>query len=93
MQQLHAWMNGELVGTWSVERQLHRFHYAPQWVRSVHFRPLSLSLPLTASGELRGDAVRHYFDNLLPDNADIRERLRQRYRLASIEVFGAAPAA
>ncbi|WP_288407647.1 HipA domain-containing protein [uncultured Herbaspirillum sp.] len=87
MQQLHAWMNGELVGTWSVERQLHRFHYAPQWVRSVHFRPLSLSLPLTASGELRGDAVRHYFDNLLPDNADIRERLRQRYRLASIEVF------
>ena len=48
---------------------------------------LSLSLPLTASGELRGDSVRNYFDNLLPDNADIRERLRQRYRLPSTEVF------
>jgi serine/threonine-protein kinase HipA len=84
---LHAWMNGELVGTWSVERQVHRFRYAPTWVRSSHFRPLSLSLPLTASGELRGDSVRNYFDNLLPDNADIRERLRQRYRLPSTEVF------
>lgn len=84
---LHAWMNGELVGTWSVERQVHRFRYAPTWVRSSHFRPLSLSLPLTASGELRGDSVRNYFDNLLPDNADIRERLRQRYRLPSTDVF------
>ncbi|WP_413460397.1 HipA domain-containing protein [Herbaspirillum huttiense] len=87
MVMLHAWMNGELVGTWSVERQVHRFRYAPTWVRSSHFRPLSLSLPLTASGELRGDSVRNYFDNLLPDNADIRERLRQRYRLPSTDVF------
>ena len=87
MRQLDTWMNGELVGTWSMDRQLHRFRYAPGWSASPHFRPLSLSMPLTASGELRGDMVRNYFDNLLPDNQAIRERLFNRYRLASTEVF------
>lgn len=84
---LNAWMNGELVGTWSVDRQTHSFRYAPGWPASPHFRPLSLSLPLTASRELRGEAVGNYFDNLLPDHQNIRDRLLRRFRLASPEVF------
>lgn len=87
MKSLNAWMNGELVGTWSIDRQVHSFRYADNWPASPHFRPLSLSMPLTASREVRGDAVRNYFDNLLPDNQHIRDRLLRRYRLASSEAF------
>jgi serine/threonine-protein kinase HipA len=87
MKSLNAWMNGELVGTWRIDRQVHSFHYAKAWPASPHFRPLSLSMPLTASREVRGEVVRNYFDNLLPDNQNIRDRLLRRYRLASSEVF------
>jgi serine/threonine-protein kinase HipA len=44
-------------------------------------------LPFTASLEHRGDAVTHYFENLLPDSADIRRRLRRRFHARSDEAF------
>ena len=69
---LHAWMNGEPVGTWTVDRATHSFVYDASWLRSPKVRSLSLSLPITASREVRGDAVANYFDNLLPDNDRIR---------------------
>lgn len=87
MKRLNAWMNGELVGTWQVDRQVHGFRYAETWPQSPRFRPLSLSMPLTASREVRGEVVRNYFDNLLPDNQAIRDRLLRRFRLHSTEVF------
>jgi serine/threonine-protein kinase HipA len=46
-----------------------------------------LSLPFTSSLEHRGDAVTNYFDNLLPDSAAIRRRLRHRFRARSTEAF------
>ena len=84
---LNAWMNGELVGTWSVDRSTHAFTYAERWLRSPKLRSLSLSLPITASREIRGDVVAHYFDNLLPDNDRIRERLSRRFGTGDTDAF------
>ena len=86
-QALNAWMNGELVGTWLVNRASHTFRYAPSWLESPHRRSLSLSLPISGSLEIKGPAVKNYFDNLLPDNDRIRARLRRRFGLTSNEVF------
>ncbi|HYD63625.1 MAG TPA: type II toxin-antitoxin system HipA family toxin [Noviherbaspirillum sp.] len=87
MQALNAWMNGELVGTWRVDRHSHTFSYAPSWLESTHRRSLSLSLPISSSLEIKGEVVKHYFDNLLPDNERIRERLGRRFKLKSKETF------
>ena len=80
-------MNGELVGTWSVDRATHSFLYASSWLTSPKVRSLSLSLPVTASREVRGEAVANYFDNLLPDNQKIRERLARRFKTKGTDPF------
>ena len=87
MATLNAWMNGELVGAWTVERHAHAFTYASSWLESPYRRSLSLSLPISASPEIKGDVVRNYFDNLLPDNDRIRERLAGRFKTSSTEAF------
>lgn len=88
MRSLNVWMNGELVGTWSFGRgDLHRFTYDAQWVKSPACRSLSLSLPISVSAEMRGDAVANYFDNLLPDSERIRKRLKARYSTKTDHVF------
>jgi serine/threonine-protein kinase HipA len=84
---LAIWMNGELVGTWSVDRGSHRLNYDKTWLDSPKRRSLSLSLPITSAMEIRGPVVANYFDNLLPDNEKFRERIARRYKTKSIEVF------
>jgi serine/threonine-protein kinase HipA len=84
---LALWMNGELVGTWSVDRGSHRLTYDKRWLASPRRRSLSLSLPITSALEIRGSVVANYFDNLLPDSEQIRERIARRYKTNSIEVF------
>jgi serine/threonine-protein kinase HipA len=84
---LAAWMNGQFVGTWSVDRGAHRFTYDKTWLTSPKRRALSLSIPITPTREIRGPAVANYFDNLLPDNERIRQRLARRYKTRSIEAF------
>jgi serine/threonine-protein kinase HipA len=84
---LAAWMNGQFVGSWSVDRGSHRFSYDEAWLASPKRRALSLSLPITPTREVRGPAVANYFDNLLPDNERIRQRLARRYKTGSIEAF------
>jgi serine/threonine-protein kinase HipA len=81
-------MNGELVGEWALLRTgTSVFRYAREWLDSRYVRALSLSLPITADREVRGPVVESYFDNLLPDSADIRRRMRARYKTASISPF------
>ena len=88
MAALEVWMNGEHVGTWAATRSgVPSFSYDAQWMRSPSARALSLSLPLTADGEHRGDLVAHYFDNLLPDSAAIRKRLATRFKTRSTAAF------
>jgi serine/threonine-protein kinase HipA len=80
-------MNGELVGTWLVDRNSHAFRYEPSWLESPRRRSLSLSVPISGSLEIKGPEVRNYFDNLLPDNDRIRARIRRRFGLGSDEIF------
>jgi serine/threonine-protein kinase HipA len=88
VESLIVWMNGALVGEWGTSRRgTAIFRYAPAWAQSKRARALSLSLPLTANLEVRGARVEHYFDNLLPDSADIRRRIRTRFRAKSAEAF------
>jgi serine/threonine-protein kinase HipA len=82
-----TWMNGQFVGTWTVDRGIHRFTYQGSWLQSAQRRPLSLSLPITPALEVRGTVVENYFDNLLPDNEKIRERLARRYKTGSTAAF------
>jgi serine/threonine-protein kinase HipA len=84
---LNAWMNGELVGTWLVDRNSHAFRYEPTWLESPRRRSLSLSVPISGSLEIKGPEVRNYFDNLLPDKDRIRARIRRRFGLGSDEIF------
>jgi serine/threonine-protein kinase HipA len=85
---LNVWMNGELVGVWFSTRSGNpAFAYEESWLRSPAARALSLSLPITAGREIRGPAVENYFDNLLPDNEQIRKRLRSRFKARSTEAF------
>lgn len=88
MAELIIWMNGEKVGTWSVGRNGNqRLDYAPSWRASEHSRPLSLSLPYTADNRLEGEAVRNYFDNLLPDSEVIRKRIANQFRTKKTDAF------
>ncbi len=89
-QTLSLWVNGTYVGRWTVTaRGDMELHYDPAWRASSWGRPLSLSLPfgLVSDAPLRGPAVEHYFDNLLPDSQAIRKRVAERFRTGSIEAF------
>lgn len=82
MRALGIWMNGLRVGRWEISRTgAHSLVYDPGWLASEHVRPLSLSLPFTPDLRVTGEVVENFFDNLLPDNTDIRKRIRQRYGL------------
>ena len=81
-------MNGERVGLWRTPtRGTHTFAYDDRWLGSPHARPISLSLPLRPSGEPFRDGVEAFFDNLLPDNRGIRERIQRRFQVPSIAPF------
>ncbi len=82
-------MNGERVGDWRIRSQgRHEFGYDPAWIESPGARPISLSLSLAPVGHVyTGPIVEAWFDNLLPDNADIRMRIRRRFSAASLSPF------
>lgn len=82
-------MNGSFVGTWSlVPHSPDTLQYDLGWAQSEQGRPLSLSLPFTpGNAPHRGDKVRAYFENLLPDSKDIRERIARRYKTGTTDAF------
>ena len=92
---LDIWMNGQYVGTWERPKgAADRLAYDTGWIQSATGRPLSLSLPFGhARGRgddtqtLRGDKVAAYFENLIPDNERILQRLRDRYGARSTAPF------
>lgn len=86
---LAVWANGVRVASWRLPaRGDMELLYDEDWRASDAGRPLSLSLPFgTHSLPLRGAAVENYFDNLLPDSAEIRRRLAGRFRTASADPF------
>lgn len=86
---LGLWMNGAVVGTWSLTPNApDMLQYDSTWASSAQGRALSLSLPFTpGNAPHRGNKVRAYFENLLPDSQEIRERVARRYRTGSTDAF------
>ena len=86
-------MNGLEVGR--LERattsRLH-FTYAPDWLDAELATPVSLSMPLSPEA-YTGDVVENFFDNLLPDSADIRQRMREHLGAESQHPFDLLAAA
>lgn len=86
---LSLWMNGQRVGTWIRTAQGgQEFDYAVEWLKSPAARPVSLSMPLRPAGEAyKDERVANFFDNLLPDNNSIRERMQRKFHTDSTEPF------
>ncbi len=86
---LALWMNGEHVGWWNLSRQgVHEFRYTESWTASSYRRPISLSMPLLPPSEVyKGDVVESFFENLLPNNIDIRRRIQYRFGTSGIQAF------
>lgn len=85
---LGVWMNGLQVGTWAQESTgEHVFAYSPEWLVQPEARPLSLSMPLRTNTPYRGSVVENWFDNLLPDSREIRQRMQSRFHASSARAF------
>ncbi len=90
---LDIWMNGRLVGRWERGAATDRLTYDESWMRLPEGRPLSLSLPFARGHAgrrtvpIRGEKVRAYFENLIPDNDRILRRMRDRYGARSTAAF------
>jgi serine/threonine-protein kinase HipA len=87
MNKLNVAMNGYLVGTLTkTATGAHTFTYTPDWLAQPGARPISLSLPLRTT-PYKGDNVFNFFDNLLPDNIQVRERVVARHSADSNRPF------
>lgn len=84
---LNVFLNGRLVG--HLRRQSSGaidFEYDRTWLDWEHALPVSLSLPLREDRFI-GDPVIAVFDNLLPDNEEIRRRLAERVRAEGDDAY------
>ena len=80
-------MNSRLVGRLNKEPSgAIDFRYDESWLSWEHGFPVSLSMPLRED-RYAGAPVVAVFDNLLPDNFDIRRRLAERSSAAGDDVF------
>jgi len=84
---LNVYLNGRLVG------RLRRaasgaidFQYDSSWLAWEHSFPISLSLPLREDRYI-GDPVIAVFDNLLPDNDEIRRRVAAEFHADGIDAY------
>ena len=86
---LDIWMNGEHCGRWRVTTEgIHEFAYMPGWLESPLSRPISISMPLgSRERRFQGPKVEALFDNLLPDNPEIRRRIQARVGAASTNAY------
>lgn len=80
-------MNGVKVGELSrLGNSNLRFSYDSNWLNHPSCRPISLTLPLTEHA-YEDERVLNFFDNLLPDNEDIRNRIQRRFQADSNHCF------
>lgn len=80
-------MNGILIGY--LEKTTAgglTFIYTQKWLDTPGARPISLSLPLVAQ-RFSGDIVYNFFDNLLPDNSQIRSRIQTHFKIPTNQPF------
>lgn len=75
---LHVLLNGARVGILTRDSTENlEFGYHKEWLETAHAIPISQSLPLREI-PYRGISVQAYFDNLLPDNDEIRDRIARK---------------
>jgi HipA-like protein len=80
MASLTVYMNGYRVGTFTkATNGAHQFQYDESWLAQGQQRPISLSMPLRQQ-RYQGDEAYNFFDNLLPDNPEVRNRVVARYQ-------------
>lgn len=80
-------MNGILIGVLEKSKQGGlQFSYDLVWLKTPGARPVSLSLPLVHQ-RFSGDVVYNFFDNLLPDNPQIRARIQAKFQAATNQPF------
>lgn len=84
--QLILLMNGQLVGQLTKSLGVLAFQYDADWLKSDTSVPLSLSIPLSTT-IYRGDLIYRFFDNLLPDSVNIRQRMQAHLQADSIDAF------
>lgn len=84
---LNVFLNGRLVGRLSREASgAIDFRYDSEWLAWEHTMPVSLSLPLREDRYI-GAPVVTVFDNLLPDNLDIRKKIAERIGAGGVDAF------
>lgn len=84
---LDIFLNGRLVGRLTKEPGGSiDFLYHEKWLGWENAMPVSLSLPLRED-KYSGRAVTAVFDNLLPDSADIRNRLAARVKAEGNDAY------
>lgn len=80
-------MNGYQVGTLKKgSTGAHTFSYASDWIENSGARPISMSMPLRVD-PYTGAEVYNFFDNLLPDSSEVRERIVARHGAVSTQPF------
>jgi len=87
MADLFVFMNGHDVGRYIQHRSgAQEFVYNNLWQNAEYAIPISLSMPLTETKH-KGDVVYNFFDNLLPDNKEIRQRIQSRFGTKTDRAF------
>ncbi|KJF98797.1 type II toxin-antitoxin system HipA family toxin [Photobacterium leiognathi] len=87
MDVLKVAMNGILVGSLTkASSGAISFQYDPSWLSRPGARAISLSMPLRHDA-YHGDIPYNFFDNLLPDNEEIRSRIQSRFQAATKRPF------
>lgn len=84
---LNIYLNGLFLGILEYRAQKDlTFRYSDFWLNRSNNFPISRSLPLREQ-PYEGNKVYSYFDNLLPDNISIRQRIAARMKADSDHVF------
>lgn len=84
---LDVYMRGALVGTLTrASTGALTFSYSENWVSAGHSLAISNSLPVRTE-KYEGQVVSTFFDNLLPDNEDIRRAIAARFATDGTEPF------
>ena len=84
---LNVFLNSRLVGRLLRERSgAVSFQYDSSWLAWEHVLPISLSLPLRDQA-YSGAPVIAVFDNLLPDNNDLRRQIAARTRAEGTDAY------
>jgi len=87
MPKLYIYMNGYEVGEYIQSGSgAQEFSYFDTWLERSNAIPISISMPLTDRNH-KGPAVYNYFDNLLPDSMEIRNRIQARFGARTNQPF------